>query len=140
MKTIPDGATPLTRFSAASAEVLLRRFAFEVHRTLKGSDPEAIHDLRVSVRRLDQCLETFEKLFPAGEAARVARRTSRVRKLAGSLRNLDIAAEYFKKASAPAALRSRLSARRRIEAQQLREHLKKLARKESWRKWKARLV
>jgi len=36
--------------------VLLRRFAFEATRAAKPGNSEAVHDLRVSIRRLAHCL------------------------------------------------------------------------------------
>jgi len=43
----------------------LRRLAFQVSRAARsGKDAEAIHDLRVAVRRLSRCLRVFAEFYP----------------------------------------------------------------------------
>jgi len=64
-------------------------------------DPEAIHDLRVSIRRFTQCLRTFEGLFDPIAAGRVRKRLRKLLKLCGAVRNCDIAMELLPMAGLP---------------------------------------
>ena len=50
--------------AAGQASALLRRLAFQASRTARLSDAGSVHDLRVSIRRLAQCLRVFGQFFP----------------------------------------------------------------------------
>jgi CHAD domain-containing protein len=71
--------------------VLLRRLAFEVNRAAKACDEEAVHDLRVSIRRLSRCLQVFSQFYPRGSAKKIRRRLKTLMDPAGAVRDLDIA-------------------------------------------------
>ncbi len=77
---------------------LLRRLASTAHEAAALGTRDAVHDLRVAIRRLKQCLETFGESFPHGEARKIRRELKKVMKLAGKVRDLDIAIELCKKA------------------------------------------
>ena len=47
--------------------ILLRRFGMQVTRAARDGDPDAIHDLRVSIRRLSRCLRGVRKRRRAGQ-------------------------------------------------------------------------
>ncbi len=46
----------VVKFAVEHGERLLRQFVYEVSRCIKSPDAEAVHDLRVSVRRFSQAL------------------------------------------------------------------------------------
>jgi len=69
----------------------MERVAFEANRTEKSPNPEAVHDLRVAIRRLQQGLITFKALFPRKTAKRIRKQLKEVLSAAGNLRNCDIA-------------------------------------------------
>ena len=98
----PAGSQHLTAFAPARAVELFERFDKEVERSRTTGDPDAIHDLRVSVRRLSQCLDVFSKLFPGKSALRIRKRIRRIRRLAGDVRDRDIALELVEKHELPA--------------------------------------
>lgn len=64
-------------------------------KALKGFDPEDVHDLRVSSRRLREGCILFAPLYPDG-LSRVIRRVRKVTRLLGALRNADEALLYFR--------------------------------------------
>jgi CHAD domain-containing protein len=76
---------------------LLRRLTMRMRDAEKKGTEESIHDLRTSIRRLNECLRTFELFFPGGEAGRLRRKLSKMMKLAGEVRNRDVASELFAK-------------------------------------------
>jgi CHAD domain-containing protein len=70
---------------------LLRRLAYQVSQAAKSCDEEAVHDLRVSIRRLNRCLQVFAKFFPDNSAKKIRRRLRTLMEAAGQVRDLDIA-------------------------------------------------
>ena len=53
--------------------MLLRRLAFQVSRNARsGRDADAIHDLRVAIRRLNRCLRVFAEFYPGSSGRRSA--------------------------------------------------------------------
>jgi CHAD domain-containing protein len=64
-------------------------------RVLKTFDPEDIHDLRVSSRRLREGLALFAPCYPPGNVARIVRKIRQVTRLLGEMRNTDEALLFF---------------------------------------------
>lgn len=65
-------------------------------KVLKGFDPEDIHDLRVSSRRMREGLALFAPAYPADAVSRAARKVRRVTRLLGEMRNTDEALLFFR--------------------------------------------
>jgi CHAD domain-containing protein len=90
-----DRETPLW---IASRALLAQRgddFRRRLAIVLQAYDPEAIHDLRVSSRRLREGLALFAPCYPAAPARRVDRRVRTVTRMLGEIRNRDEAALFF---------------------------------------------
>src|ERR1700688_2454022 len=89
------GAVPveMDKFASGQASRLLGKLVFQVRRAAKHPDEEAIHDLRVSIRRLSQCLQEFRQFFPRHETKKILRQLGKVMDLAAEMRNRDIAIE-----------------------------------------------
>ncbi len=89
------GTTPLW----VAARTLLRErrddFFRRRDKVLLTFDPEDIHDLRVSSRRLREGLALFAPCYPTGEMARLVKRIKRVTRLLGEIRNRDEAVLFF---------------------------------------------
>ena len=64
-------------------------------KVLKTFDVEAIHDLRVSSRRLREGLALFAPCYPPTNIARLVRKIKRVTRLLGDIRNADEALLFF---------------------------------------------
>ncbi len=132
---------PLPQFAALHAEALLASLVRQIERTLDKPDADAVHDLRVAVRRFSQCLDVFQELFPEGAARKVRRRVNRLRKCAGMARDCDIAIEYLRKerVSDSRAFARELREARGRAYQELAAVLERVRRKQSWDKWRLRL-
>src|SRR5512136_2315517 len=90
-----DGSTQLW----VAARVLLCErgddFFMRWDKVLKTSDPEDIHDLRVSSRRLREGLALFAPCYPPESLKRLVRGLKRVTRLLGDIRNTDEAILFF---------------------------------------------
>jgi CHAD domain-containing protein len=128
-------------YALERGSLLLRRLAFQMHRAARLRDPESIHDLRVSIRRFQQCLAVFGQFFPRGQAKKIRRRLHQIMQVAGEIRNRDIALELLEKSSLP--LDITLQGRWREEARQVHGELVRLlgrwGRRDLSRRWGSRL-
>lgn len=82
------------RIPAEVATVLegsFRKFESELARTSARQGADEVHDVRVSIRRLEQALELFGRWLPRTASAAVASRIKQVLKRAGDVRDRDIA-------------------------------------------------
>jgi CHAD domain-containing protein len=75
--------------------ILLRRLAFQVSRAAKSADHEAVHDLRVAIRRLNRCLRVFSQFYPGNSWKKIRHRLSHMMDAAGDVRDRDIAAQML---------------------------------------------
>lgn len=121
--------------------ILLRRLAYEIGKGAKSLNPDAIHDLRVAIRRLNVCLRLFAQFYPGRSAKRIRRQLQRLMELAGGVRNLDIALELLGKAglSAKIAAAMHLREERRRAANRLAREVRLWKIQGFSRKWRARL-
>jgi CHAD domain-containing protein len=131
----------MQRYAREQASTLLRRLAFRMNRAAKLRDADSIHDLRVAIRRFEQCLRIFHQFLSGGHKKRIRRRLRKIMELSGEIRNRDIAVDFLKQAGLPA--RSALPVRLLRERQGLQSEL--LASFDRWgesdlfRKWGSRL-
>lgn len=77
---------------------LLRRLAFQVRQAAIRGDEESVHDLRVSIRRLRECLRTFKDLYPSSARKKIRRDLRTLMKSAERVRSADVALDLLKKA------------------------------------------
>lgn len=119
----------------------LGRLAFEIRRAQRKMDDEAVHDLRVSIRRLSQALRVFANLLPAGEARKVRKRLGTVMKLAGVVRDLDVARAMIAGAALEGtdALSARLAEERKEARRELLEEVRRFAERDFTSRWRQRL-
>jgi len=68
----------------------LNRFVSLEPKVLKGDDPDAIHDMRVASRRLQQVLDLIFPTPQPREIRRLRRKIQRCRRALGDLRNCDV--------------------------------------------------
>jgi CHAD domain-containing protein len=121
--------------------ILLRRLAYEVNRAAKNADDEAIHDLRVAIRRLSRCLQLFSQFYPGRSAKKVRRRLSDLMDAAGEVRDCDIAAKLLEQAGvkreAPAFKQSGND--RRAVVKELVAELRRAKQRSFSKKWRGEL-
>jgi CHAD domain-containing protein len=131
----------IRKLAEEQARVLLRRLAYQVKRTSETAVPDEVHDLRVSIRRFAQCLRAFDELFPHGKEKKVRRRMKEMMKLAGEVRNRDIAIELLTEAGLPSGSpAARLLREEREQAgRELASALKRWRRRDFSRRWRTQL-
>ena len=127
--------------AAGQTSTLLRRLAFQANRTARLSDADAVHDLRVSVRRLAQCLRIFGQFFPRERGKKFQHRLRTVMDLASAVRDRDIALELLAAARIPSdsALVQVLSQERAGAERSLVGTLERWSRRGFQKKWRSRL-
>jgi CHAD domain-containing protein len=99
------------------AGILLLGFREQAARAARQPDADAVHDVRVSIRRLTQCLRVFGEFFPKGRTRRTRRELKKLLGLAAEVRNRDIAIEFLSGAGlapGPALALGRTTAERRL--------------------------
>lgn len=89
--------TETGKFASEQVDRRLGRLAFQISQTIKSRDAEAVHDLRVAVRRFSQALRAFKPCFRGKEVRKIRRELERIMGLAGEVRNCDIALKLVSK-------------------------------------------
>jgi len=127
--------------ATGQTSALLRRLAFQANRTARRSDPDSVHDLRVSTRRLAQCLLIFGPFFPRESGKKFQKRLSAVMDLASAVRDRDIALELLAAARIPSdsALVKVLSQERAGAERSLVAKLERWSQRGFLKKWRSRL-
>jgi CHAD domain-containing protein len=131
----------MREYAVQQTAILLRRLAFQVNRAAKNGDAEAIHDLRVAIRRFSRALRAFAQFFPDGSGKKVRRQLARVMDAAASVRDRDIALELLAQAGIPprSAIATRLGSERRHASHELRLELRRWRTRSFSRKWRNQL-
>lgn len=134
------GSVPeeMDKFASVQASRLLGKLAFQVRHAAKHPNEEAIHDLRVSIRRLSSCLREFHQFFPRRETRRILKQLGKVMDLAAEMRNRDIAIELIGKDGRPAesAFVATMMHEREHAKQELTRALVQWRRRDFSRKWR----
>jgi len=132
----------MREYARRRTDILLRHLAVEVKRAAHSGDADAIHDLRVAIRRLSRCLRVFVQFYPDGSWKKVRAQLSDLLHLAGVVRDRDIALALLSEAGVAkrAAVVARMEQERRKAGREL------LAAVRSWRdggvaaKWRRQLI
>lgn len=82
---------------------LLNRMSMQVRRTLRTPDIDAVHDLRVSIRRLMASLDLFDSGLGEYGGRKIRKRIKKLLDLAGAVRDCDVAVKHAEKFSPDAA-------------------------------------
>ncbi|MGH9651341.1 MAG: CHAD domain-containing protein, partial [Terriglobales bacterium] len=90
--TAPKEAEPVDAWKKVRKLALkqLDRFVALGPKVLRGDDPDAIHDLRVASRRLQQVLDLIYPPPRPGEIRKLRRKIRRCRRTLGEVRNCDV--------------------------------------------------
>ncbi|MDP8989707.1 MAG: CHAD domain-containing protein [Acidobacteriota bacterium] len=84
-------ASPIAKYARQETRARVHRWNANLRHAAKHpDDPDAIHDLRVSIRRLSQCFRIFQS-----PAKKVRRRVHKIMQRCGAVRNCDIALELL---------------------------------------------
>lgn len=127
------------RIAPPEEQVRMRfeRLAFQGNRTSKFPKPDAVHDLRVAIRRAEQALVTFKHYLPRKAAKRIRKQLKTVLSSAGAVRDLDIAIEILSNNGQPGAaeLRRAIRVRRKTGEKPLLTRLKRLSLRTRVSRW-----
>lgn len=131
----------MRKFVESQTGILLRQFASQVSGTAKGGDAEAIHNLRVAIRRLRRCLQVFSGFYPGSSWKRIRRRLADLMDAAGDVRDRDIALELLAAAgiSPRSAVVRQLEGERRKAGHTLQRELGRWKKRDFARKWRKEL-
>jgi CHAD domain-containing protein len=88
----------MRKFAHFQVNTLLRRLAAQVKSTAESADPDAVHDLRVAIRRLSRALRSFAQFFSGKSWKRIRKRLSHLMELAAAVRDRDVALELLEDA------------------------------------------
>jgi CHAD domain-containing protein len=70
----------------------------QARQAAERDDEKSVHDLRVSIRRLTECLRTFEDLYPAAPRRKLRKQLRRLMKRAEHVRSADVDLDLLSKA------------------------------------------
>jgi len=131
----------MREYARLHTAILLRRLAYQLTRAAKSADPESIHDLRVSIRRLSGCLRVFAQFYPDNAPKRIRQRLGKLRESAGVVRDLDITLELMGQAgvSPRTPWVARLQDERRQACRRLEREIRAWKHRGFSRKWRSRL-
>jgi CHAD domain-containing protein len=118
---------PIRKYAAKESKIRLKRFSKNLRRAAKHpEDPEAIHDLRVSIRRVVQAFKTFGELLDPNPVKKLRRRLHKIMDLCAAVRNCDVAFVLLEQAGiTTGASVSRLKKTRGDAAKKLHRRLRK---------------
>jgi len=135
----PD--VPMREYALGQTSDLLRRTAFQANRASVLTRADAVHDLRVSIRRLTQCLRAFDQFLPQDRVRKVRQKLKAMLSLASHVRNRDVALGLLRRAALPSdsPLLEVLAEERTQATQALVEESRLWAKKNIQKKWRSRL-
>jgi CHAD domain-containing protein len=111
----------------------LRNLAAQIDRAAEDGGPDAVHDLRVAIRRLSRCLRAFAAFYPGRTWKHLRVELSELLHAAGQIRDRDIALEMLAKARV--GRRSAIVVK--LEAERTAAHAGFVAEVRHWRDRKA---
>lgn len=129
------------KFAGQQTTRLMGRLAFQMNQTRKAPDANAVHDLRVAIRRFTQALGVFKPCFHGKDTRKIRRRLKKLMAVAGEVRDSDVTLKLLSKsrAAAAAGLQSKLHSERKTSERVLVSMLKRRIERKSSLKWRAAL-
>jgi len=136
-----SGGIPVRDYAAEQTSMLLRRLAFQASRTARMADVDAVHDLRVAIRRLAQCLRLFGQFIPRERTKRIQQKLEAVMDLASEVRDRDTALQLLAgRPPLPNSSLARALSHERSEAERsLVTALRRWNRRSFHKRWRSRL-
>jgi CHAD domain-containing protein len=98
-----DG-TDARRVSSVHAQRQLRQLSLRVNRAIKAPNADAIHDLRVAIRRFTQAVAVCQHYFRSPDLPKNRKRLKKIMTVAGEVRNCDVALKLVSKFRVPHAV------------------------------------
>jgi len=121
--------------------MLLRRLTKEGSKAARSTGADAIHDLRVAIRRMKGALGLFARFYPNRGRKDLKKKLDELMDACGEVRDRDIALKLLTDAGVPArsAVVRRLSAERDAAGRELAAELKRWKKGHFSRRWRTRL-
>ena len=137
----PEAGKSTSEYALLQAAARLDRVAYQMGALRKSKSAESVHDLRVSIRRFMSCLHVFPQFFPAKESKKIRKRFKKIMKIAGEVRNRDIALNLGKQAELPkdSPVLDGLRRERKQAAKALAESLQPWSKRNAFPKWRRKL-
>ncbi|HVY91143.1 MAG TPA: CHAD domain-containing protein [Bryobacteraceae bacterium] len=98
---MPVASESIVRFCAEQSTGFLRSLMLETGHAMRSGGIEAVHDLRVSIRRFRQVLKVFKPWIPREESRLLRSEMKDIMAHAGDVRDRDIAIALLRKIHAP---------------------------------------
>lgn len=128
----------MRRFALEQISALLDRLTEEVMRTARDRSPDAVHDLRVTIRRFGQSLRVFSSFVPKRRAKQVRKQLRHIMDLAGQVRNRDITMDLLAAAGLE-RVREQMQADRDLAVRVLVSELERWMAENECVRWRAAL-
>lgn len=135
------GEQNIRQFATQQLSYLLDTASKKVRSCSEQITEEAIHDLRVSLRRFDETLRAFKALFPKSHCQIVHKELRKILRAAGQVRDIDIALAAFHQAqiTPSSALSAQLRAQRITAKRELFTSLKASRASKFSSRWRSQL-
>jgi CHAD domain-containing protein len=78
--------------------LLLKGLAVQVRLASTRTDEESVHDLRVAIRQLRECLRMFKEIYPPAPRKKIRKELRKLMSSAELVRSADIALSLMKEA------------------------------------------
>src|SRR5258708_39244854 len=136
------GRSITATFAVEQSRRLLTQLSVQIARTARSSSAEAVHKLRVSIRRFTQSVAVCKPCFPKKDARKGRRLLKKIMTAAGEARNCDIALKFLSKwrEADDEHLHAELETRRHESAHDLATQLKEWTDRQMLAKWRATLA
>jgi CHAD domain-containing protein len=113
-------------FAVSKLDELVNTAVFALHDALRLHDRDAVHRMRVSIRRLQAALRVFDQYLKSSGVKHVRDQLKEAMTAAGDLRNHDIALQLIEKSGKDIpAMRAARAASKKVFRATLRQILKK---------------
>ena len=131
----------MREFAHEQTLILLRRFGLQLTRAARYGNPDAIHDLRVSIRRLSRCLRVFAQFYPGRGWKKFRRRLKELMDACGRVRDRDVALAVLANAgfAENSIVVRRLNRDRAVALVELRAAMRRWKQHGASAKWRAQL-
>lgn len=131
----------MKEYAQARIAALIAKLVSQAKRAAENADEEAVHDLRVAIRRLSRALREFAQFFPGKSWKQIRRELSALMDCAADVRDRDIAAKLLEKAGVESNARviATLGKRRNTAAEALQQALREWGKRNAARQWKGAL-
>jgi len=128
-------------FAIGQAHKRLRRLALQITRATRSSTADAVHDVRVAIRRFTQSISVCQTYFRGSDKWKNRRRLKKIMTAAGEVRNCDVGLKFIVKFREPHSvqLRPKLQSLRKESEGVLLTELRKWTDRKMSVKWHADL-